>query len=247
MAGDPTGTWTRMITDPVTGGLLDYGRTTYRPPANLRDFILLQGRGVLSPRVYPGGGALRLRTLPALRQCTPTSTARPARRNNAACCRRHHRCKTLTPWQYTINPDGSFTWTSPDRARLHQPTTPTLAPPHRPTQRPTTRSTDRHPDRQPDRQRPHRRQPATGDYPHTRSHDSRSGATTRGSREAGRAGRSRRPAVLTERPAVLLRRRTGSRGPARPLDSRAPAPVGRDRGEPGHAPTRCHARRTYRA
>src|SRR6266536_1574018 len=27
------GTWRRLLTDPATGHLLDYGRTTYRPPA----------------------------------------------------------------------------------------------------------------------------------------------------------------------------------------------------------------------
>src|SRR6266511_96609 len=33
------GTWRRLLTDPVSGHLLDYGRTTYRPPAALADFI----------------------------------------------------------------------------------------------------------------------------------------------------------------------------------------------------------------
>ena len=32
-------TWRRLITDPITGYLLDYGRTTYRPPTALADHV----------------------------------------------------------------------------------------------------------------------------------------------------------------------------------------------------------------
>ncbi|MGH8573351.1 MAG: DUF222 domain-containing protein, partial [Gammaproteobacteria bacterium] len=32
-------TWRRLLTDPASGALLDYGRSTYRPPAALADFV----------------------------------------------------------------------------------------------------------------------------------------------------------------------------------------------------------------
>jgi hypothetical protein len=33
---------------------------------------------------------------------------------NLAClCRRHHRLKTFTAWNYHRRPDGTYTWTSP--------------------------------------------------------------------------------------------------------------------------------------
>jgi hypothetical protein len=32
-------TWRRLVTDPLSGALLDYGRTTYRPPAALADHV----------------------------------------------------------------------------------------------------------------------------------------------------------------------------------------------------------------
>jgi len=38
IAADPTGTWRRLVTDPA-GRLLDFGRTTYRPPAALADHV----------------------------------------------------------------------------------------------------------------------------------------------------------------------------------------------------------------
>jgi hypothetical protein len=37
-------TWRRLLTDPVSGALLDYGRTTYAPPQALRDFVVAQDR-----------------------------------------------------------------------------------------------------------------------------------------------------------------------------------------------------------
>ena len=35
----PTAIWKRLVTDPLSGALLDHGRTTYRPPAALADFV----------------------------------------------------------------------------------------------------------------------------------------------------------------------------------------------------------------
>jgi hypothetical protein len=40
IAADETGTWRRLVTDPLTGQLLDYGRTTYRPPRDLAEFVM---------------------------------------------------------------------------------------------------------------------------------------------------------------------------------------------------------------
>jgi hypothetical protein len=32
LAADPTGTWRRLLTDPIFGQVIDYGTTRYRPP-----------------------------------------------------------------------------------------------------------------------------------------------------------------------------------------------------------------------
>jgi hypothetical protein len=40
IAADQTGTWRRLVTDPM-GRLLDYGRSTYRPPKDLADWGVL--------------------------------------------------------------------------------------------------------------------------------------------------------------------------------------------------------------
>jgi hypothetical protein len=48
IAEDPRATWHRLLTDPADGSLLDYGRTTYRPPVGLDDHI--RARDVTCPR-----------------------------------------------------------------------------------------------------------------------------------------------------------------------------------------------------
>src|SRR4051812_10446633 len=42
-------TWTRLLTDPATGELLDYGRTTYEPPQNLKNFVDVRDRVCVMP------------------------------------------------------------------------------------------------------------------------------------------------------------------------------------------------------
>ena len=38
LAGDPASTWHRLVHDEL-GHLIDYGRSTYRPPQDLIDFV----------------------------------------------------------------------------------------------------------------------------------------------------------------------------------------------------------------
>ncbi|HEX5493018.1 MAG TPA: DUF222 domain-containing protein, partial [Mycobacteriales bacterium] len=44
IAADPTGTWKRLVTDPVDGSLVEHSRTTYRPPAALDDLVRARDR-----------------------------------------------------------------------------------------------------------------------------------------------------------------------------------------------------------
>ncbi len=38
--------------------------------------------------------------------------------NTAPLCRRHHRAKTHSPWDYTVIDRGTYLWTSPNGLRL---------------------------------------------------------------------------------------------------------------------------------
>ena len=42
--GPPTADWGRLVVDPVTGHLLDYGSVIYRPPAELADYVMARDR-----------------------------------------------------------------------------------------------------------------------------------------------------------------------------------------------------------
>src|SRR5215470_12141454 len=48
LASDDTGTWRRLVTDD-TGQLLDYGRRTYRPPANLTHHVIARDKTCTFP------------------------------------------------------------------------------------------------------------------------------------------------------------------------------------------------------
>jgi len=102
------GEWRRLVTDPATGTLLDYGRRTYTPPAALVDFLLARDGTCRFP------GCPRPAERCDLDHGVPwddggtTDSA-----NMGPLCRRHHRLKTHTGWQLKRNPDASVTWTSP--------------------------------------------------------------------------------------------------------------------------------------
>src|SRR5439155_17358582 len=49
IASDQSGTWRRILTDPTTRQVLDYGRRTYRPPANLADHVIARDRTCVFP------------------------------------------------------------------------------------------------------------------------------------------------------------------------------------------------------
>ncbi|HZZ96607.1 MAG TPA: DUF222 domain-containing protein [Jatrophihabitantaceae bacterium] len=48
IAADPSGTWTRLVTDDL-GQLIDYGRTVYRPPQDLIDHVTARDRTCRGP------------------------------------------------------------------------------------------------------------------------------------------------------------------------------------------------------
>jgi hypothetical protein len=48
LAFDPTATWHRLLTDPMDR-VLEYGRTTYRPPQPLKDLVLARDRTCTGP------------------------------------------------------------------------------------------------------------------------------------------------------------------------------------------------------
>jgi hypothetical protein len=108
IAADPTGTWRRLLTDPATGRLLEYGRTSYHPPADLADYVIARDRRCTFPGCRRSARHCDLDHADAW--CTGGETCP---HNLHALCRRHHRAKHDAGWRVEHQPDGSYLWTAP--------------------------------------------------------------------------------------------------------------------------------------
>jgi hypothetical protein len=108
----------RIITDPMTGELLDYGRRTYAVSEALRRYIAARDQTCRFPSC--GTAASRCEIDHAI----PWSRGGATDRGNlGALCTRHHQLKTHGGWRITESDlDGSCTWTSPQGRRYeHRP------------------------------------------------------------------------------------------------------------------------------
>jgi hypothetical protein len=102
------GTWRRLLTDPATGALLDYGSTRYAPATDLADHIVARDRTCRFPTcTWPADGCDADHTVPA-GQGGPTNAA-----NLGPLHRRHHLDKTHHGWRLDQPEPGRFIWTSP--------------------------------------------------------------------------------------------------------------------------------------
>jgi hypothetical protein len=102
------GRWKRFITEPQTGNLLDFGRESYEPPQQLKDFLIARDRTCRFP------GCRRSAALSDIDHAQSWETGGGTSPENlGALCRRHHRLKTHDGWNVVSRADGSCTWTSP--------------------------------------------------------------------------------------------------------------------------------------
>jgi hypothetical protein len=112
LAADESGTWRRLVTDPLTGGLLDYGRTTYRPPKDLAEFVIARDQVCMFP------GCNRRAHRCELDHRIPYHSGGSTNPENlGALCKRHHTAKHQADWTPHCEPDGHHTWTSPTNHR----------------------------------------------------------------------------------------------------------------------------------
>ncbi len=98
-------TWRRLVTDSVTGHLLDFGSRKYEPSAALREYIVARDRTCQ----FPGcARAAYLCDLDHVKPFTGTDGGGATSADNLlALCRRHHRLKTHNNWTLDVrNPAG---------------------------------------------------------------------------------------------------------------------------------------------
>jgi len=112
-------TWRRLVTDPVTGHLLDLGTRKYQPSAALREYIIARDRTCQFP------GCARSAYLCDLDHVTPfTGTddgGATSADNLLTLCRRHHRLKTHNSWNLRIQkPDGGQPSNQPTDERFDE-------------------------------------------------------------------------------------------------------------------------------
>lgn len=107
LAAEQGAGWRRLVVEPVTGALLDYGSVVYRPPKALRDYLVARDRRCRFP------GCRRRAEACDVDHSVPHPHGPTASCNCACLCRRHHRMKTHGGWHLELSPDGLCTWTSP--------------------------------------------------------------------------------------------------------------------------------------
>jgi hypothetical protein len=101
------GTWRRLVTDPLTGALLDYGSTTYRPPQELVDHVLARDGCCRWPGCdHPASAGDLDHTIPFPWGSTAAWDLGPF-------CKPHHIGKHHSRWKVRQPAPGRFEWISP--------------------------------------------------------------------------------------------------------------------------------------
>src|SRR5690606_2426726 len=101
------GTWERLVTDPLSGRLLDVGRTRYRPPAAVAEFVRARDRTCIVPTCSAPAHACDLDHVVRYPD-GPTSAF-----NLGPLCGPDHRVKTLGAFELKHLGGGTFEWTTP--------------------------------------------------------------------------------------------------------------------------------------
>ena len=103
------GTWRRLLTDPATGALLDYGRSRYTPPADLVDHLIARDGTCRFPTCSQPAHRCQIdHTIPV---GTPGWSTSPA--NTGHLSTGCHNGKTHAGWRLTQTRPGSFHWQAP--------------------------------------------------------------------------------------------------------------------------------------
>lgn len=111
------GVWRRIVTDPLSGAVLDYGRTRYRPPTALAEYVRVRDRHCAAPGcTVPASRSDLDHTLEYHRQPgdppdAPVGDTSSA--NLGPLCRRHHRLKTCGGFRLRQPAPGIYEWVTP--------------------------------------------------------------------------------------------------------------------------------------
>jgi hypothetical protein len=108
------GIWRRLLTDPASGTLRDYGTTRYTPPADLAEFIVARDRTCRFPTCSWPAEACDLDHVVPFADGGPTADD-----NLGPAHRAHHNDHTHHGWRVEQPEPGRFIWTAPTGHRYH--------------------------------------------------------------------------------------------------------------------------------
>ncbi len=130
-------TLTRLVCDPLTGQLLDYGRTRYHPPQHLQDFVLARDQRCIAPGCRMPAARCHLdHRIPFGPPAGSGTGGATSADNLAAACAHHHRGKDGGGYHLHRTPDGHHDWTTPLGRTYRRPATPLWKPPPTPSDLP---------------------------------------------------------------------------------------------------------------
>jgi hypothetical protein len=126
IAAGPDTVLRRLITDPMTGQVIDLGENRYQPSAETTEFVRIRDRECRHPGcTRPAQNCSIEFTTERHKDGRPTGRTRPA-----SYCERHRRLKNRPGWEYHVDPDGNVSVTTP-ADRTHTGAAPSLHPPRR--------------------------------------------------------------------------------------------------------------------
>lgn len=120
LAHDRTGTWRRIVTDP-RGRLIDYGRSTYRPPTTLAEHITARDRTCRFPHCTRRAVVLGKQAGEIDHRVAWSAGGSTNQHNLQVLCSRHHHLKDETRMTTNRRPDGTTTWVDHRGRRYVQP------------------------------------------------------------------------------------------------------------------------------
>ncbi|MFF1530129.1 DUF222 domain-containing protein [Cellulomonas sp. NPDC058312] len=111
------GVWRRVVTDDLSGTVLDVGRTTYRPPAALAEHVRVRDRTCVAPGCSVPASRSDLDHTEEWDEPREGEPPRPpgatAATNLGPLCRHHHRLKTTGAFALRQRSAGEFDWRTP--------------------------------------------------------------------------------------------------------------------------------------
>lgn len=114
------GDWIRLVTDPLTGGVLDVGHTRYRPTQAMIDHLLARDRTCVRPGCTHRASECQIDHTHEWNHTNPDRGGLTAVTNLGPLCGRDHQVKTHGDFRLTQPEPGIFEWTTPTGHRYRR-------------------------------------------------------------------------------------------------------------------------------